>query len=593
MGRLDLAMLFTKRASWALVAGLLVASLLAGTEAVRDAPFRMEFEDEDFHLSGGAADTDLTKYLKTDPNGKTTALDAYMANGDQTYSWNYNGTKMTGVMPTISGWTAYQVILTSQTWLTPQEAGSCSHWEHDLLIFIPDNLDDTLEQATLFITEGLDPPTTKNDKEQNILLGSAMAAGTKAVTAVLFQVPNQYCTFPGDPKQKKREEDAVIAFTWRTFIDLKRKNDTRADQWPVRLPMVKAAVRAMDATQDFVSKCEKCVKRPRKIDNFITMGASKRGWTTWLTGAVDKRVVAMAPIVMDAANQHQLFHRWYQNFGGWSFAVHDYTDEDLMAELDSPEFTDLLTIIDPFSYKDRLTMPKLVISATGDEFFQVMDDHYWFKEMPGNNLLLRAANADHSEMTGIPVLLPSTMSFFLNIAKQQKQAKALAEGRSVKLRDAPQHPVLTWEFAHVNEGTDQESATMNVTVDVANGPKPEKVWFRYAHTDPNSGRLDFRWFNLDENCALPKVDGKVCPTMMVWFSEEMTPVQQTGSQWVYTVSLKAPAKGWGGFFVELRFPGISELFFELPYTVTTQTVVTPTKLPFPDCHGAECEGKLV
>ena len=70
-------------------------------------------------------------------------------------------------------------------------------------------------------------------------------------------------------------------------------------------------------------------------------------------------------------------------------------------------------------------------------------------------------------------------------------------------------------------------------------------------------------------------------------------MQQTGSQWVYTVSLKAPAKGWGGFFVELRFPGISELFFELPYTVTTQTVVTPTKLPFPDCHGAECEGKLV
>ena len=158
----------------------------------------------------------------------------------------------------------------------------------------------------------------------------------------------------------------------------------------------------------------------------------------------------------------------------------------------------------------------------------------------------------------------------------------------------PVLPALTWQMWSEGEGADQV-AHINATLDLTKGwtTRPKSVHLRHATTDPNSGRLDFRWFNLDENCALPKVDGKVCPTMMVWFSEEMTPVQQTGSQWVYTVSLKAPAKGWGGFFVELRFPGISELFFELPYTVTTQTVVTPTKLPFPDCHGAECEGKLV
>ena len=36
-----------------------------------------------------------------------------------------------------------------------------------------------------------------------------------------------------------------------------------------------------------------------KIEKFMVAGASKRGWTTWTTMAVDKRVFAGIPIVMD------------------------------------------------------------------------------------------------------------------------------------------------------------------------------------------------------------------------------------------------------------------------------------------------------
>ena len=32
-------------------------------------------------------------------------------------------------------------------------------------------------------------------------------------------------------------------------------------------------------------------------------------------------------------------------------------------------------------YRARLTMPKLLIAATGDEFFLCQDTHYWWSNM--------------------------------------------------------------------------------------------------------------------------------------------------------------------------------------------------------------------
>jgi PhoPQ-activated pathogenicity-related protein len=47
------------------------------------------------------------------------------------------------------------------------------------------------------------------------------------------------------------------------------------------------------------------------------------------------------------------------------------------------------TFLDPLVYKDRLTMPKYIITSSNDEFFQAMDDHFWWDQMPGKNLLLK------------------------------------------------------------------------------------------------------------------------------------------------------------------------------------------------------------
>ena len=101
------------------------------------------------------------------------------------------------------------------------------------------------------------------------------------------------------------------------------------------------------------------------IDEFTVTGASKRGWTTWTIGAVDKRVKAMAPLVLDCLNMRaafrsvictitwqatsNMFSDWWQNLGGWSFALGQYYNEDLTKYIDEPVFDKMADVIDPFT----------------------------------------------------------------------------------------------------------------------------------------------------------------------------------------------------------------------------------------------------
>ena len=67
--------------------------------------------------------------------------------------------------------------------------------------------------------------------------------------------------------------------------------------------MTKASIRAMDAIQDFIEKTHSV-----QIKEFLINGASKRGWTTWTTAAVDKgrRVRAAVPMVMDLLHMNKV-----------------------------------------------------------------------------------------------------------------------------------------------------------------------------------------------------------------------------------------------------------------------------------------------
>ena len=94
-------------------------------------------------------------------------------------------------------------------------------------------------------------------------------------------------------------EDGLIAFTWWHYLT----QDPTRPEWLARFPMVKAGCRAMDVMTAFGKQ-----QLGLSLDYFMVAGASKRGWNTWLVGAVDStgpfagRVSAIVPIVLDAIN---------------------------------------------------------------------------------------------------------------------------------------------------------------------------------------------------------------------------------------------------------------------------------------------------
>ena len=139
------------------------------------------------------------------------------------FAWKVVETK-----PLPGGVTGHQLLLTSQTW---QGAA----WTHDLQIYEPAEVKYP-DHMLLFITGGankLDNPVFRHNAE-----GLAFAKACGARVAVLPQVPNQ-------PLLGGKTEDDLIAETFTRYLE------TKDDTLPLLQPMVKSAVKAMDAVQEW------------------------------------------------------------------------------------------------------------------------------------------------------------------------------------------------------------------------------------------------------------------------------------------------------------------------------------------------------
>ena len=456
-----------------------------------------------------------------------TALDDYVERPDPTYKWTLNDTVVT------AEYTVYWIHLVSQTWLTPADS-SKPVWDHWLSILVPFGA--TSDNCFVYITgDG------NRDKHEDVdPLSQIIGVQANSVVAELYQIPNEPIYFADN---KRRTEDAIIAYTWRHFIE----NPDEPD-WLLRLPMTKAVVRAMDAVQEFSRQHSNVPD----INHFVVGGASKRGWTTWTVGAVeyDKRVIAIVPIVMDALNLVKNVNHMWQAYGFWSFAWEDYEAENITVYLNDPRFQQMADIIDPYSYRERLTMPKYVIDAAGDEFFLPDDANYWWDDMPGPKHMRMVADAEHS-LVGHQIDVSLAVTTFY---------------RSIMLKK----PIPTFDWTR-----DPETGKIVVTM---GDKKPYQVLKWHA---TNHKARDFRLVICD------KVDPK-CLQPIIWTYNALTP-QADGT---YVAEMEAPQQGFTGFFVEVIFLAddlgmAGEHFFKF----TTQVSIIPNILPFPPC-GNPCVGGL-
>jgi PhoPQ-activated pathogenicity-related protein len=441
----------------------------------------------------------LPAVAKSRSGATLTALDRYVAKPDPAYQWQM------AISLRDDSATGYAIKMTSQEWLTTNEVNR-TKWEHWLLVVKPDNL--AHDTALLFISggnnKGVKPPTPSAELIR-------IAKATKSVVAELKMVPNQTLIFGNDGQE--RVEDDLIAYTWDKFL---RTGD---EKWPARLPMTKSAVRAMDTITEFLGS-EAGGKAT--VDKFVVSGGSKRGWTTWTTGAVDDRVVAIAPIVIDVLNVEESMKHHYQAYGFFAPAVGNYTDHKIMDWIGTPESKALYAIEDPFSYRDRLTMPKLILNACGDQFFLPDSSQFYFGQLVGPKYLRYVPNTDHS--------MRNSDAYETLLAWQHVTANKL--------------PLPKFSWKHGGGGT--------LTVTAQDKPKQVLLW--QAHNDAvRDFRLEVAGPIYHSTPVAPNADGT--------YSAQVTPA----------------TKGWTAYFLELTY----DVGAATPLKLTTDVRVTPDTLPFP------------
>jgi PhoPQ-activated pathogenicity-related protein len=439
--------------------------------------------------------------LAVKPEEKT-PLDAYLAKPESVYGW-----KLVSTIPG-DGYQAFVLELTSQTWRKPEEVDR-PVWTHWMTVVKPAEV--ASDKALLFIGGGDngDPAPTKAS-ERSV----RFARETKSVVVDLGMVPNQPLVF-WDSRDQKREEDDLIAYTRVKHFT------TKDDEWLVRLAMVKSGVKAMDATQEFMKSAE---GGGVPINQFVVAGGSKRGWTTWLVGATDERVIGIMPLVIDALNSEAITKHHFEVLGFFAPSLGDYVNHGLFPhKIGTPDYKAVLDIEDPYNYRNRarLTIPKFIVNASGDQFFLPDNSQFYYGDLPAEKRLRYVENSRH------------------NLAETDAQDSMLAWYQSVIT--GGKRPDYSWTKAP--DGT--------LTVTTADKPKEVKLW--QAH---NPKTRDFRVEHL----------GKA-------YTSSVLQPQADGT---YVGHVDKPASGYTAFFVELTY----DSGFSTPFKFSTVVSITPDVLPF-------------
>ncbi|HEY2952012.1 MAG TPA: PhoPQ-activated protein PqaA family protein [Verrucomicrobiae bacterium] len=385
----------------------------------------------------------LLLHLFLAPTGScANALETYVRRADTNHTWKLLDHRHT------EGCTIAHLEMISQNWRDHR-------WLHHMQIVKPDKMRNP-HLAFLFVT---------GDGEGNssIALLQLVAERAGVMAAVVSRVPNQ-------PLYDGRKEDALIAYTFDQYL---KSGD---ESWPLLFPMVKSAVRAMDTVQAFAQR-----EHQQKVEAFVVSGASKRGWTTWLTGAVDPRVKGIAPMVIDVLNMKTQALWAEKVYGKQSDKVKDYSDYNLFEKLDAPGMVKLRGWVDPYTYRQRYNMPKLILLGTNDPYWTVDSLRHYWNDLPGPKLIFQTPNAGHDLGGGKEAR--QTLAAFVQM---------IADGQAL--------PKMEWSF--------KDGAKAEVSLTVNPPAKSARLWVAES-TDRDFRNEHFYATDLEATAGSRKAVGEV------------------------------------------------------------------------------------
>jgi PhoPQ-activated pathogenicity-related protein len=358
-------------------------------------------------------------------------LKSFMAKPEPTYRWEKKSEEK------LDGVTVYDLQMTSQEW-------QGISWDHRVMIFRPEKVEFP-HHCLIYNTGG------GGGGRRDMEMGAQLAKLSGTTYAVVFGNPKQ-------PLYGGLNEDALIVYTWQKYMT------TNDDTWPLHFPMAKAVIKGMDTVQAFAKQ-----QGWPSIEGFTINGGSKRGWTTWLVGASgDKRVKGIAPMVIDVLNVVKQTHHQVEQWGKVSEQIGDYSQGGLMKIIDTPQFAKLMEIEDPYSYREVLTMPKMIILGTNDRYWAQDALNLYWDDLKGPKWVLYTPNSGHGLEDRERVF--NTLSAF---------TRMVAGGKKF--------PKMQWSYS-------EEDSTTKLTLKSDIKPKSARL-FRV-----DSKTLDFRdskWTSVD------------------------------------------------------------------------------------------------
>ena len=191
-------------------------------------------------------------------------------------------------------------------------------------------------------------------------------------------------------------------------------------------------------------------------------------------------------------------------------------------KIGTPEYRAVLQVEDPYEHRERLTLPKYMINASGDQFFLPDNSQFYFDALKGEKHLRYVPNAKH------------------NLAGSDATESLTAYYQSVL--DNTKRPQFTWK---------KNPTDGSIRIVTQDRPQAVNLW-RASNPKARDFRLDV-----------------IGPA----YRSETLREESPG---VFVARVGKPAQGFTAFFVELIYPTKGKY----PLKFTTEVSVVPDVLPF-------------